>query len=245
MKKLHTWVWIISLAIISACSPSENEAISLLEKAAQAHGSQVKWDELRGFEFVKKTTLYTEEGAQESILVQHLQFKLQPYFEANLNWEKDSIEHRLSFDGLKTRYYMGSNEILNEGFLASKKRDIDAAFYVMDKPFALLKGDKNLRYEGLVTLPDGREMDCIHVIDGDSSDPKIDQWWYYFHPQSHQLVAYKVKTADHYSLVYNLEMDRSLGIAFPMKRESFRVDSLGNILYLRASYEFTNYQKLD
>ena len=245
MKQLQTWVLIICLAIISACSSSENQAIALLEKAIQAHGSQVRWDELRGFEFVKKTMLYAEDGSEESVQVQHIQFKLQPYFEANLNWEKDSMEHRVSFDGLKTRYYMGSNEILNEGFLASKKREIDAAFYVMDKPFALLQGAKNLSYEGLVTLHDGREMESIQVIDGDPNDPKTDLWWYYFHPQTHQLVAYKVKTADHYSLVYNLEMDRSLGVAFPMKRESFRVDSLGNILYLRASYEFTNYQKLD
>ncbi|UJP64791.1 hypothetical protein [Mongoliitalea daihaiensis] len=245
MKKIQLFILSITILSLTACTSSEDQARALIQQSIKAHGGQERWDQLNGFEFLKKSTLYQEDGSEESSLEQQVQFKRYPYFEARMNWNKDSTSHRVSFDGLKTRYMMGSNEILNEGFLASKKKEIDAAFYVMDKPFALLEGTKKLTYIGLVTLPDQREMECIEVIDGDPTDPKTDRWWYYFHPQTHQLVAYKVKTSDHYSLVYNLEMDRSLGIAFPMKRESFRVDSLGQVLYLRASYTYTNYQKLD
>lgn len=245
MKKNLSLILILLIGALQGCNSPEDQARTLIQQAIKAHGGQERWEELMEFQFDKKSTLFLEDGTVESSQEQLIQFKLQPYFEAKMSWEKDSIHHRISFDGLKTRYSMGANEIQNEGFLAAKKKEIDAAFYVMDKPFALLQGNKYLRYQGLVTLPDQRELECIEVVDGDPEDPTIDRWWYYFHPESHELVAYKVKTKDHYSLIYTLEMDRSLKVAFPMKRESFRIDSTGNILYLRATYEFKNYQRLD
>jgi hypothetical protein len=245
MKKNALFLLILLVGALQGCHSPEDQARTLIQKSIKAHGGQERWDEIKEFQFIKKSTLYLEDGSEESSQEQLIQFKLHPYFEAKMSWEKDSMLHRVSFDGLKTRYSMGANEIQNEGFLAAKKKEIDAAFYVMDKPFALLQGSKNLRYQGLVTLADQRELECIEVIDGDPQDPTTDRWWYYFHPENHELVAYKVKTNDHYSLVYNLEMDRSLKVAFPMKRESFRIDSVGKILYLRASYEFKNYERLD
>jgi hypothetical protein len=137
---------------------------------------------------------------------------------------------------------MGENEIQNEGFLSSKKKDIDAAYYVMTKPFDLLDVGKNLTYLGLSQLPDGREVETVQVIDGDPNDSQTDIWWYYFDPKTSLIVAYKAKASDHFSLVYNLEWDNSTGILFPSKRESYRVDSFGNHLYLHAEYAYRNYK---
>lgn len=200
------------------------------------------WDQLQAFTMEKESWLYFEDGQIESHSLQQNEFRLKPYFEAKMSWEKDSITHKVIFDGIRTQYTMGENEILNEGFLVSKKKDIDAAYYVMTKPFDLLDASKKLTYLGLTKLPEGGDVETVQVIDGDPDDPKTDIWWYYFDPETFRIVAYKAQTSGHFSLVYNLEWDNSTGILFPAKRESYRVDSLGNHLYLRAEYAYRNYK---
>jgi hypothetical protein len=217
-------------------------AVRLIGKSIEAHGGQNSWESLQSFSMQKESRLFMENGEIESFSQQEIEFRLSPFFETKMTWEKDSILHRLIFDGIKTRYWMGENEIQNEGFLSSKKKDIDAAYYVMTKPFDLLDLGKNLTYIGLTKLPDGSEVETVKVIDGDPNDSQTDIWWYYFDPETFRLIAYKAKTSDHFSLVYNLEWDNSTGILFPAKRESYRVDSLGNHLYLRASYSYRNYK---
>jgi hypothetical protein len=226
-----------------SCSDSgDKKAISLIRKSIEAHGGQNSWESLKSFSMQKESRLLMENGEVESFFLQEIELRLRPFFEAKMTWEKDSILHRLIFDGIKTRYWMGENEIQNEGFLNSKKREIDAAYYVMAKPFDLLDLGKNLSYLGLTKLLDGRDVETVQVIDGDPNDSQTDVWWYYFDPETFLIVAYKAKTSDHFSLVYNLEWDNSTGILFPAKRESYRVDSLGNHLYLHAEYAYRNYK---
>lgn len=226
-----------------SCSESRDKmAVSLIKKSIEAHGGQNSWESLQSFSMKKESRLFKENGETESFSIQDNEFRLKPFFEAKMTWEKDSIHHRLIFDGITTRYWMGENEIKNEGFLESKKKDIDAAYYVMTKPFDLLGSEKNLTYLGLTHLPDGKAVETVQVIDGDPHDATTDIWWYFLDPETFRLVAYKVKTSDHYSLVYNLDWDNSTGILFPTKRESYRVDSLGNHLYLRAAYSYGDYK---
>lgn len=243
MHRLYQSIAISLLLFVLSCSPGrDKEAISLIEKSIEAHGDQKAWDRLQGFSMEKESRLYFQDGQIESHSLQQNEFRLKPYFEARMSWEKDSITHKVIFDGIRTQYLMGENEIQNEGFLRSKKKDIDAAYYVMTKPFDLFDFGKNLTYLGLSKLPDGRDVETVQVIDGDPDDPNTDIWWYYFDRETFRIVAYKAKTSDHFSMVYNLEWDDATGILFPAKRESYRVDSLGNHLYLRAEYAYRNYK---
>jgi len=233
---------ITSSIIIYCTSCSENKSVRIIENSIAAHGGSKAWDNMEAFSIQKETWLYFENGELESHLIQDLEFRNTPFFEGKISWEKDSLVHKLVFDGSRTRYWMGENEIQNEDFLANKKKDIDAAYYVLNKPFDLINGNKKLDYQGITKLQDGREVETVRVIDGNPNDPGADVWWYYFEKDSKLLVAYKVKTSGHYSLVYNLEWDVSTGIHFPKRRESYRVDSLGNTLYLRAKYQFGDFR---
>ncbi|MDO9554501.1 hypothetical protein [Rhodonellum sp.] len=233
---------LIVLFFVFSCSSSQDKkAIALIEKSIEAHGGQESWGNIRIFSFEKETRLYLENGEIETHTVQQQEFRFKPYFEAKMTWGKDSIIHKVIFDGLKTQYWMGKNEIQNEGFLQAKKKDLDAAYYVLTKPFDLLDEGKTLLHEGITKLQDGRELETVRVIDGDPKDPNIDIWWYYFHPETSRIVAYRAKTSGHYSQVYNLDWDTSTEILFPSSRESYRVDSLGNHLYLRATYAYRKY----
>jgi hypothetical protein len=243
MKYYPTIIIVLLFGMFTNCKPSaEKKAKAIIEKSIIAHGGAETWKSLESFSLEKESWLFLENGEIETHSVQNLEFRHQPFFEAKITWEKDSLIHKVIFDGVKTRYWMGENEIQNEGFLASKKKDMDAAYYVLTKPFDLFDQSKNIEYQGIDKLNDGREVETVQVIDGDPNDPAVDIWWYYFDRESYQIIGYKVKTSDHFSMVYNLDWDNSTGILFPKKRESYRVDSLGNILYLRAKYEFRKYE---
>jgi hypothetical protein len=230
-----------SILLVFCTSCIENRAVRIIKKSIAAHGGEEAWNNLESFSSEKETWLYLENGEVENHILQEIEFRQKPFFEAKMSWEKDSIFHKVVFDGSRTKYWMGENEIQNEGFLANKKRDIDAAYYVLTKPFDLLDKSKNLKYQGITKLSDGREVETVQVIDGDPENPTVDIWWYFFDTASFQIVGYRVKTSGHFSMVYNQEWDNSTGILFPAKRESYRVDSLGNHLYLRAKYHFKNF----
>lgn len=234
----------LTLLVFACGTDKDKKAEELIRKSMETHGGKDAWEALQAFSMEKETWLFLEDGSLESHSIQRQEFRLRPYFEAKMSWEKDSISHKVHFDGLKTRYWMGENEIQNEGFLQSKKRDLDGAYYVMPKPFDLLEGGKILAYQGSQKLPDGRAAEVVQVIDGDPEDPATDIWWYYFDGNTGEILAYKAKTPGHYALVYNKSWDKSTGVFFPSERETYRVDSLGNPLYLRAKYAYRNYQAI-
>lgn len=231
------------LIILSfACtSKEEREAIQTIEQSIEHHGGKDSWSKVQLLSFDKITKLYTETGEIESQVEQHFEFRLKPYFEAKITWEKDSVSHRILFDGIRTTYFMGENEIKNEGFLVNKKKEIDAAFYVMTKPFDLLEGERSKRSEGMQVLPKGDNVLSVQVIDGLKESADLDSWTYYFQPKTHELVGYKVQTSNHISMVYNRSWTIVESLKFPEDRESFRLDEAGNHAYLRATYSYSNY----
>lgn len=216
--------------------------MEIIEKSIAAHGGAQRWDALSGFSFEKSSSLYDETGALESQSKVDHTYRYKPFFEGVMSWEKDSIKHEFKFDGLKSSYKMGANEIQNPGFLQSRKLDFEGTHYVLVKPFDLLKSAKKLEYLGRTRLANELEVENIMVVDGDPEDAATDVWWYFFDVQSYQLVGYRVKTSGHFAQVYNKELDLQDGLLLPSKRESYRVDSAGNHLYLRAAYSFDKFE---
>lgn len=122
---------------------------------------------------------------------------------------------------------------------------VNTATYVVSMPFKLLDPGAVIRYLGEDKLADGRPVDVIEVAyntDQHENHSTSDVWRYYFDRPDRKIVANWVDAGDHYSLVENLTYERVGGILFNKKRQSFRVDSLGNKLYLRADYAYGNYQ---
>jgi hypothetical protein len=232
---------LICFALISCKPSSERKAINLISKSIEAHGGSARWENVESLTFAKETRLYQADSSLENELFQEIEIRFQPNWEIRMSWEKDSIRHKALFDGKRTRYWLGENEIQNEDFLKSKKRDLDAAAYVMTKPFDLLEGEKRLTYLGLKSLPDGKDYESVQVIDGLPDKANVDVWEYYFDPGDHRLMAYSVRMADHTSLVVNADFDFSSGIPFPQSRTSYRLKENGQIEYLRAEYSYSDF----
>lgn len=231
---------LIAIAILgSSCTPSpEKEAKVPLEKAIAVHGGLDAWNELSSLKFKKWTRLLHEDGSVESELNQWHEFRLQPYFEGKITWTKDSITHVSIWDGAKMSYFMGENEVKNESFLAAKKKEFDAAYYAVAQPWKLLDQGTKLTYEGQKTLENGNIVEVIRVEYG----PDADIWWYYFDPQSFEMIGNEVQLKDHRSLVHNLSFETVEGFKLHGKRESWRVNDKGEKLFLRAAYRYSDYE---
>jgi hypothetical protein len=239
MRTLLRSLAFLALVFKFSCSPSpEEQAQILLEKSMMAHGGADKWSEISSMKFRKWTRLLNEDGSVESELDQWHEFRFKPFFEGKITWTKDSVSHVSTWDGSQMRYFMGENEVKNEGFLASKKKDFDAAFYTVSQPWKLLDEGAKLLYEGQKTLENGKLVEVIRVDYG----PDSDVWWYYFDPETFEMVGNEIQLKDHRSLVYNLSFEEVEGLKLHGKRESYRVNEQGEKLFLRAEYLYSQYE---
>lgn len=245
MKSSLLLTALLSLILLSSCQPSKNQALELVESSVKSHGGQDTWENLKGFEVEKIVTHQGLAGEEEVVNTYKLQFRLTPFFEGNMQWEKDNIFHQVSFDGLKTRYMMGSNEILNEGFLANKQGELLSNFQAVSGPFALLENNFNLTYEGIISLPDGRTVESIQATSSSPSNTSTIITWYFLDPETKKLLAQKVKKAGAYMLINNIKSDRFFGVDFPTRQEIYETDSIGTILQLQSVHEFINYKLID
>ncbi|MBN3519956.1 hypothetical protein JYB62_08065 [Algoriphagus lutimaris] len=239
MKKTY-YIIVCSLFLLGSCTKSpEQKAKSILEKAIQAHGGQEAWDQLETLKFRKWTRLLLEDGSVESETDQLIELRMKPYLEGSISWVSDSIEHISSFNGSTMSYTMGGNSVKNQGFLQSKKKDFDAAYYVIAQPWKLLEDEgASLFYEGQKELASGQLAEIIRVNYG----PENDVWWYYFDPVSYQMLGNEVQLKDHRSLVENDTMEQAGPFLLYGKRTSYRVNEQGEKLYVRAEYQYSDFE---
>ncbi|WP_297335576.1 hypothetical protein [Algoriphagus sp.] len=241
MKRVYLLLMGILFATVMlvSCHPAqERKAISLLEKSVAAHGGQSAWDKLKAIHFSKKTALFAADGSLEEELDQRIEFQLKPRFSGKMSWNRDSIAHVLEYDGETMGYEMAGNPIENPDFLSAKKKEFDAAWYVVGMPWKLLEDPSaKLTYKGIRETLLGK----AEVLEVDYG-PGADRWWYYFDPENHLMIGNEVQLKDHRSLIENLDFEVVDGMIFYGARQSFRVDSLGQKLYLRARYQYQGYK---
>jgi len=239
----HKIAFILStllIAVMLSCSPSpEQKAKEILEKSIEAHGGQEAWDQIELLKFRKKTKLLLEDGTIESETDQWIQFRMKPFFEGSISWTSDSVEHVSTFDGTQMKYTMGGNSVQNPDFLKSKKKDFDAAYYVIAQPWKLLQDENaTLTYEGQKKLDTGKLAESVRVNYG----PDDDIWWFYFDPVSFEMLGNEVQLKDHRSYIENNSMVTAGSFLFYGERTSFRMDENGNKLYVRAAYEYSDFE---
>ncbi|EAZ80133.1 DUF6503 family protein [Algoriphagus machipongonensis] len=227
-------------ALLSCKPEKERKAHEVIKKAIKAHGGQKTWGQLELLNFKKKTTLFTEDGGVESEMMQDIQFRLIPYFEGSVSWENDGLKHLFTFDGATSSYFVGENAVQNQDFLNSKKKDFDALFYVIAQPWKLLEEGALMTYEGQKVIASGVSAEVVKVDYG----PEQDLWWYYFDPVTFEMLGNEVQLSDHRSFVENNSMVKENPFLFYGERTSYRVDGKGNKLYVRAKYEYSDFEIL-
>ncbi len=236
--QLSLWLLLCMVFFFSCGKSPERQARELIERSIEAHGGAEVWENISSLKFRKKTRLIQEDSTVESESDERMEFRFKPYLEGKITWEKDSLKHVSTWDGAQMRYFMGENEVKNAGFLASKRKEFDAALHAVAQPWQLLDGETVPKYEGQKTLENGRLVESIRVDHGSEGDVR----YYYFDPKSAVMVGSEVHMKEERILVYNLGYVEIEGLKMRGQVDSWSVNGKSERLFLRAEHLYSEYE---
>jgi hypothetical protein len=242
-------VWVILLAcetpreqVDPYAQIQDEKARAIIQTSIEHAGGIARWQNLKRLSYTKDFQLFLESGEVEKTYEQVHDYQYDPLIIDIQSVENGQTIHTRLEEGIYTRTIDGTPADASQDVL---EKAINTSTYVIGMPFKLLDPGAKIRYEGEATMHDGRTVDVIRVdynAEAYDNHSTTDTWKYYFDKTDRKIVANWVKTSDHYSLVENISFVRADGILFNRQRKSYRVDSLGNRLWLRASYLYDNYQ---
>lgn len=215
---------------------------TILQSAIEYAGGLERWKSIKRLAYTKDFQLLDATGEIERSYRQIHDYRYDPLQLDILSIENGDTIHTVLENG---RYSRTLNDTPVELEQSALEQSVNTSTYVVSMPFKLLDPGPVLQYLGEDTLEDGRLVDIIELHYNAAAHDNLsssDSWRYYFDRPDRKIVANWVKTSDHFSLVENLTYERVGGILFNKERKSYRVDSLGNKLYLRAEYWYDNYQ---
>lgn len=216
----------------------------LLQKSIASMGGLEAWSELSVLRFQKYVALYREDGSIEQEVIQEHSYRFQPNPVIRITWGKGAEVAAVVYEGGDIYKTVGGKKDTTAS-MSSLENTIFSSTFVMALPYNMLDPGAELSYKGKDTLDTGQAVEVLQAVynpDVHENHTTPDTWNLYLDEGSRKLVAYQVQHADHYSYVINLSDTLVDGFTFVKERESFRVDSLRNRLYLRAKYAYSEYQ---
>ncbi len=249
----NIYVFLAFLLLSSCATTKQKDPLSaikdsklkeVLSKALDAMGGYENWNNIKSLQFNKKTNLYEASGAIERATDQKHIYTFQPANKVSITWKEGDVDNEMLMEN-------GAVKKLKNGLVDSTAKatslhnSIYASTFVIGIPFKLLDEGAQLSYEGTKLIPSGKKVHVVKAVYNPTAykaHTKADIWWHYFDEQNYQQVGYTVQLHDHSSYVENLSFENVGGFLFTTSRKSWRVDDNGNKLYIRADYEYSDYE---
>ena len=231
-------LFLFSGFLLIACNSSpEKQAKAIIDASVDFHDQIGSWSSVDPLLVDRYVQHFNQEGDLVAVDKFNLEFRLKPFFEAKSYWVKDSVVHRVTLDGLKVSYWMGQNEVLNEGFLANKKSELESFYHDFTFPLSLNANISSAYYQNKIQLSDNREAEIVQAELRNGNVLTL-----FFLPENHQFIGYKRANRGEHEAVNTVEVQQIKGVIFPAKKEVFAADSLGNHLFLKSiiTYQLTN-----
>ncbi len=208
---------------------------ALLQDVTKAHGGIENWNKNKSLIFTKEFKLYEEDGSIsiDQIEVHNYTMSRSPI--STIQWKQEKYDFLLKKDQDSIYQLIGSS--LDTTQTSEELTSmLNASQFVINLPFSLKDKNAHLTYEGDTVFED----QLCHVLKANFKNSN-DSWFFYFTVNDLSWLGYWVATSDHYSLIINEEMTEVNGFTLSRKRKSYRTDKNQKILYLRATYFYSNY----
>lgn len=226
----------ISGTILISCG-SQPDADQILKDAIDAHGGIKKWENIEEISYRKTTVLYDSLGNIEKEIIQYHKNRFKPSFSAEMKWVDKGVSKTVTLQNEKTSIVYDDSIIQDSQLQKRYYKDILAANYVFWQPYKLLDQNVKLSYAGKENI-DAKEAHVLKAEYTNEDGSSANTWWYYFDTESHQLMGNMVHHPPTYSYIHNVTYEDKTGLFLNAKRTSYRVDSLRNIKYTRATYTY-------
>ena len=223
---------------------SDSKVVEVLQKVFEKAGGLGRWNNLKEMHFEKHFALLDSAGNIEMDVIQRHDYFNEPKNQINISWEdKDGNPNKIVSENGEIKK-LKNEEIDTSAKPESLKNTILSSTFVIGIPFKLLDKGVELSYDGIDSLRTGKKVHVIKAVYNPSTHnnhSKPDTWWHYFDENDYRQLGYMVQHDDHYSYIENLTFTKSNDFLLTETRKSYRVDSHRNILYLRADYEYSDY----
>ncbi|AEE20507.1 hypothetical protein JM84_2159 [Dokdonia sp. Hel_I_63] len=217
-------------------SPEVHTAEDLLEKVMNASGTKERYKNIKSIRFEKAFHLYHEDGTVEIDRTELHQYDFSDGTQRNVSWSSDTTNYELiQKDSDIYQTINGATD--TTATKVSLQNKLNAATFVLGLPYTLNTDNSTKTYNGLQDFEGVRSHELVVTFTGSE-----DVWSLYYEPKTFAWLGYWVQTSDHYSLVINDEMTEVDEFQFSRKRSSYRTDSLKVRQYLRADYDYSNYE---
>jgi len=232
MKVILLFCFLAILSFLGCKTNSTSIEDTLIEKCISAHGGIDNWTSLTNTIYRKDITLFDKEGKIEKIISQKHRYSKNPDLSGTIEWA-DSINRKITYSGESA---FKTNGTKKENSSQAALNTFNSAYYVLNMPWKLLDESAEISYLGLDTILNIKVVHTLRIIY--PSEDQKDVWEYYLDEKNYSLVANMVHHGSTYSLITNDEFVSYKDLKFNSKRTSYMVDSLGDVLYLRAKYEY-------
>jgi len=187
------------------------------------------WESIETLQFRKKTWLYNSDNSLEKYSD-----------ELHTLHQADTLNGVIRpFDTKDKSYLIQYENGIGKRFLPDTIIDGTNAFlashFVVNQPFKILDPGVELSYLGVDTLDDRKPVEVVKAYYGEEKD---DVWWFYFDQDNHVLLATLIYHAPTYAFVVNEEIQEIDGLLWNTRRTTYRTDSLRNVQYIRAKFEY-------
>lgn len=223
---------------------SDSKVIDILTKAFEKAGGLERWNNLEKIHFEKHFALFDSTGAVEMEVKQQHDYYFKPKNEIKISWKdkEGSLNEIISKDNAIVKKING--KVDESANAESLKNTILSSTFVAGIPFKLLDEGPQLSYDGIDTLRSGKTVHVLKAVynpENHDNHSTPDIWWHYFDENDYRQLGYMVQHIDHFSYIENLTFTKANDFPLTETRKSYRVDSLKNILYLRAEYDYSGY----
>ncbi len=221
----------------------EDERVKeIISKAIAYAGGWDAWSTLHSIRYTKRSVLFND-STLESDITQNHAYTMTPEFGARISWTENSNNHELHHTKYGTKRLLDGNKI--EANQKKLTESVLSSLYVLGMPFKLLDEGAMLTYQGIILFKDSVEAYVINSTydpDKNKNHSTKDVWWFYFEKKTGYFLGSKVFHSPTYALIQNLSFTKHLKVKLPVRRKSYRVDSLGTIDFLRAEFWYSNFK---
>lgn len=219
----------------------DEKAREIIKKAIVYSGGLEQWESKKSLRYSKDYTLFLKSGRIEKKVSQSHDYKYAPLYVDIKSKENEVLIH--------TWQQNDSYQQTRDGEIIDRPkediaRSINTSTYLLGMPFKLLDEGAAIQYGGTRKFK-GKDVDVINVKYDDQkceNHSSTEFWKFYFEKTTAQFAGYWVQVSNHYNTVENISFKRAGGLLFIKERKSYRADSLGNRLYLRADYVYGDYE---
>lgn len=217
---------------------AKKEADDIVRKSIDTFGGWDTWAAKKTLTYMKITQSYDSSGKILKETRQLHQYQLRPLFKAHISWQQGDDKYLIVYNGQQAWKLKNGKEMTEENDRKQAYNSPLGSHYVMCMPFKLTDPGTVINSEGMDTLTNKKVVKTVKTtyLKGAGSAAGKHTWWYFFDPQSGNLIANFLDYGDGYNFTEYTEFITVGNVKVSKMRKSYATNKDREIKHLTDVY---------